>query len=313
MRATVHDSIPDVGIVIDNMAFDCLMHDAIHNAEIHSAKDSEVLVEMEVLKKAEAGQQVCIKVVNAAGEHHQQMLDLQDEHGDNFLVQMNRDLVATSPQHRGFLGIHEEVALSEVLGADFKIHFEDRSVTTTVTFTAPISINPTKSEEGEGGVTMAEGAEPQSPPQEPLMYFCDDDQAPRAFATRLITRLPAQPDSLVKGEDYAGVAAIPGLVLEAAGRIGDENIVCVFDRNMHWQDGSIDGSAMMEDLRKAGFQGVIAMRTANDDPETSQGYLDNGADAVLSKAMPLSTTMAAIRELIKKRPWYTRQVSIGNT
>jgi len=55
------------------------------------------------------------------------------------------------------------------------------------------------------------------------------------------------------------------------------------DQNMDYPAGSILGTEVTTSLREAGFEGVIAIRSANDEPASRKRYLEAGASGHLSK------------------------------
>ena len=55
------------------------------------------------------------------------------------------------------------------------------------------------------------------------------------------------------------------------------------DQNMDYPAGSILGTEVTASLREAGFTGVIAIRSANDEPASRKMYLDAGASGYLGK------------------------------
>ena len=52
---------------------------------------------------------------------------------------------------------------------------------------------------------------------------------------------------------------------------------------MDYPAGSILGTEVTTSLREAGFKGVIAIRSANDEPASRKMYLDAGSSGYLSK------------------------------
>ena len=73
-----------------------------------------------------------------------------------------------------------------------------------------------------------------------MYILCDDDSAPRAMTKALLKKpeLVATADSCILSELYAEVQSVPELVRQASAAKGSLNVVCMFDQNMHWPEGS---------------------------------------------------------------------------
>ena len=55
------------------------------------------------------------------------------------------------------------------------------------------------------------------------------------------------------------------------------------DQNMEYAAGTILGTEVTASLREAGFTGVIAIRSANDEPASRKMYSEAGASGYLGK------------------------------
>jgi len=72
-------------------------------------------------------------------------------------------------------------------------------------------------------------------------------------------------------------------VLAEAAKRGDGSVVCILDQNMEYRAGTVLGTEVTASLREAGFKGVIAIRSANDEPASRKMYLEAGASGYLGK------------------------------
>ena len=77
-------------------------------------------------------------------------------------------------------------------------------------------------------------------------------------------KMKAHKESLILGETFDGVMEVPKVVSEAVTFHGLLGVVCIFDQNMHWPDGSIMGTQLCKQLRDQNFVGLIIIRSAND-------------------------------------------------
>ena len=201
------------------------------------------------------------------------------------------------------MGMREISQACALLDAAVNITFEESAVTTSVECPVNIVERQVLIAEEEvvdqiSPVTAPDHAE--SCALRPLMYIlCDDDRAPRAMG-RALLRMPelaATPDSCVLGQLHAEVQSVPELVRDASSAKGEMNVVCMFDQNVQWPEGTVLGSELVQTLRSSGFSGLIIMRTANDSDAFAETLLKLGADAVFSKGMGGKLVAPALLEL----------------
>jgi len=244
-----------------------------------------------------------VTMINSAGEGHEQLRTLQHQHGINFLLDTHLTVELNGAKDSTFLGMREISLAGAVLDAAVTVTFEELQVVTSVA--CPVVVVerevPLPEEVEEDAFSpIADTRQAESGTLQPLMYImCDDDKAPRAMARALLKKpeLAATPDSCVLGELHAEVQSVPELVLRASAANGALNVVCMFDQNMEWPEGTILGSDLLTTLRSLGFTGMIIMRTANDSASCERTYLELGADAVFSKAMGAKLVIPALLEL----------------
>jgi len=101
---------------------------------------------------------------------------------------------------------------------------------------------------------------------------------------------------MVLGASYEEAASVVEMVLTEAAARGDGNVVCVLDQNMEYAAGTILGTDLTVALREAGFKGVIAIRSANDDPANRKMYREIGASGTLGKDLKAA---GLVRGLLK--------------
>jgi len=244
-----------------------------------------------------------VTMINSAGEGHEQLRTLQHQHGINFLLDTHLTVELNGAKDSTFLGMREISLAGAVLDAAVTVTFEELQVVTSVA--CPVVVVerevPLPEEVEEDAFSpIADTRQAESGTLQPLMYImCDDDKAPRAMARALLKKpeFAATPDSCVLGELHAEVQSVPELVLRASAANGALNVVCMFDQNMEWPEGTILGSDLLTTLRSLGFTGMIIMRTANDSASCERTYLELGADAVFSKAMGAKLVIPALLEL----------------
>ena len=244
-----------------------------------------------------------VAIINSAGKGHDQSRTLQHQHGLNFLLDTSLAVELVGAKDSSFLGMREISLAGAVLDAAVSVTFEESQVVTSVACPVIIverEVPLSKEVEVDPIDPIEVPSQAESGTLQPLTYImCDDDKAPRAMARALLRNptLAATPDSCVLGEHHAEVQSVPELVCHASAAHGALNVVCMFDQNMEWAEGTILGSDLVTTLRGSGFIGLIVMRTANDNASSEQTFLILGADAVFSKAMGGKLVIPALVEL----------------
>lgn len=121
-----------------------------------------------------------------------------------------------------------------------------------------------------------------------LLICADDDKGPRLSYKGLAKMLGAT-DHMILGSTYEEADGLVETVLKAAQDKGDCNMVCIFDQNMdNYPEGRVLGTDTIKKLRTSGFNGLLFIRSANDDTASRLMYKNAGADSTLSKS---NTTM----------------------
>ena len=123
-----------------------------------------------------------------------------------------------------------------------------------------------------------------------LIFVCaDDDLISRIVVGKFIERARADRErSLVLGDAFAEVAALPETVAKLAAAHGDARVIVHLDQQMVWDEESgtcaVFGTHLCRRLRdEVGFTGVIIVVSADDAPEAQIEYIDAGADVCFGK------------------------------
>jgi len=117
-------------------------------------------------------------------------------------------------------------------------------------------------------------------------------------------------DSIVVGDTYHEVVELPDVVCGFASWVGAHNVIVLIDQNMEYPEGSVYGSELIAQMRRKGFVGLAAIRSANDSPKDEELYLDAGADGVVSKGLKKADAVKKIVQLYHERP-YVKQCAIA--
>ena len=123
-----------------------------------------------------------------------------------------------------------------------------------------------------------------------LIFVCaDDDLISRIVVGKFIERARADRErSLVLGDAFAEVAALPETVAKLAAAHGDARVIVHLDQQMVWDEESgtcaVFGTHLCRRLRdEVGFTGIIIVVSADDAPEAQIEYIDAGADVCFGK------------------------------
>ena len=133
------------------------------------------------------------------------------------------------------------------------------------------------SEDGVGPTDTALQAIAQFPPN--MRVFCIDDSAIARESMACI--LPSLiPDSIVRtfGENMASVAQFQAAVLEGCD-------IAILDQHLDYPGAEVLGTSITEYLAKAGFQGLLCIRSANSSEGDEALYCSNSAHCQIGKDM----------------------------
>ena len=139
--------------------------------------------------------------------------------------------------------------------------------------------------EGEAAPSPAGDATP-SVPAGLTFVIVDDDMIPRLHAEVILEAARADMQhSLILGEAYEEVSALPARLDELRREVGMHRIICLLDQNMSYRQGDVLGTALCRTLRtQHGWKGLIFLHTANDEPDAIKFYLASGVDGCIGKA-----------------------------
>jgi len=276
-----------------------------------------VLLKLSTIGVSGSKKELCCTLINPAGECHSASLELQAKLGMNFLLSTSpQQLQDIGSSHSTYLGMREIVTAAKLLDAAVQISFEETCVIASIQFEAlPEAQSPQMSPVIRAFTSPAQIACLSSLPMqkqdaevllapaipvvnEVIIIALDDDKAPRALAKGLIRLVGASDQSVILGEFYNEAINVSQPVFEAASKVGEHNVVCVFDQNMIYSEGAVLGSDLTKQLRDQGFNGLIIVRSANDSEESQKIYLDAGASAALSKGTSAKVVAKEIKQLL---------------
>lgn len=136
----------------------------------------------------------------------------------------------------------------------------------------------------------------------------DDDLISRIVVGKFIERARADRErSLVLGDAFAEVAALPETVAKLAAAHGDARVIVHLDQQMVWDEESgtcaVFGTHLCRRLRdEVGFTGVIIVVSADDAPEAQIEYIDAGADVCFGKGKAsLDALLPRLAEIYHER------------
>ena len=107
---------------------------------------------------------------------------------------------------------------------------------------------------------------------------------------------------MVLGESYEEAAGLVETVMAEAAKRGDGSVVCILDQNVEYPAGSILGTEVTASLREAGFKGVIAIRSANDEPAVLKMYHEAGASGYLGKDAKAAKLVSDLLKIYSQSP-----------
>lgn len=118
-----------------------MLRNILHNAEVHGGKG-----DIHIRVSAHLGD-ICISIINEAGSNHGRCLEMQDEHGVNYLLKkhatLNAGVEKIGTTHSTYLGMREISMAADVVAVDPVMVFRDDIVETTLCFRAievPVSV-----------------------------------------------------------------------------------------------------------------------------------------------------------------------------
>ena len=154
---------------------------------------------------------------------------------------------------------------------------------------------PALAEGFEGLAEEAEEALHTLPPS--LVFVCaDDDVVARLMAKVFMKQVEADEErSCVLGETFDEAQRVCATVRALAAELGDARVIVHIDQNMDYDGHStVLGTDVCRQLRQeAGFTGIVAIISANDDAESARFFHAVGADVVSGKSGEYLKTLPA--------------------
>lgn len=238
-----------------------------------------------------------IILINKPGKNNETILKLQEEKGLNFIFNndISNDNVGTLDST--FKGLCDMKLLSNTINSEVSLVFSDDKVVFKLIFpekyynqtvdSVSIDILP--------GVCCDKD-----------IYFLgiDDQNISRIFLFNLAKKLDINIDKVkLEPNDLKGNMYRDEEYLKIFGRTSKEVIlnnivfickkwenkasIVVLDQNIDFTSSIIYGTDITKILRNNGFNGVILIRSANDNDSDENIYIDAGADGVLSKTITI--------------------------
>ena len=102
--------------------------------------------------------------------------------------------------------------------------------------------------------------------------------------------------SLVVGKTYQEVKHLPQTILALSNCVALEKIVCILDQHMEYAEGTVLGTDIIKEVRSKGFEGLMFIRSANEDFEAVQFYKTAGATGHLTKGCDVRTLASTIKQ-----------------
>jgi len=260
-----------------------VLSNAYSNAVLHGETNGPIQFEIE----ADAANGLLgISMMNYPGQRHEENRTLQADKGNHATGELLDLLVGQDDST--FLGLKEISIVSALMRAQSFLCFEEQEVV----FTLSLPLEIAERAQAERGDNMPVGS---------VLIAVDDDLAPRLQYQDLIEAMSPivdQKASIVLGKSYAEVVNIVQIVLEAIEKSphSDRGVVCIFDQNIAFTEGTICGTDVTIALRESGFKGLIFIRSAMDDFYSVEKFRKAGATANLSKDSDVSQLMEELKQ-----------------
>ena len=166
----------------------------MNNAEVHGKRAGIIHLRLFIKDGV-----VCFEITNQPGPNHSRCLQLQTQHGHNFLLRKHDQLIASSArigsENSTFLGMREVSTAAALLDAEVDVNFEELAVVTTILLAAQLLEDPkaTKQSTETPEVSCSDSLEstepaaantsiaaPESLDYSNIMFICcDDDRCDR--------------------------------------------------------------------------------------------------------------------------------------
>ena len=110
--------------------------------------------------------------------------------------------------------------------------------------------------------------EPVALPEGTVLVCADDDNISRMMLKKTIRLEGLNADqikSIVLGETLDEAQGLVQTVMDITAQVGDRKVICIFDQFMEYETETVLGTNATAELRGLGFQGVVLIRSANDE------------------------------------------------
>ena len=125
-------------------------------------------------------------------------------------------------------------------------------------------------------------------PKDKVRVCLDDDKISRMMLNGII-RSPDlntdQPKSIVIGETLQEAQGLMQTVMNIAARVGEGNVICIFDQMMEYRTVTVLGTEVTTRLRSVDFKGIVLICSSKDGNFAREVYRDAGASGFLSKSI----------------------------
>lgn len=272
LTVRVGDDVPEY-VCLPKVTTEIILDNATSNAITHGKQDGQITMDVENVD----GEFLLISLRNEPGPRHQAARDMQQEHGNNAILndRDGLDMASIAAASSTLCGGNEMTSAAKAGEQEISLVFDPDAVVFTLRM---------KLVHGTAAETLSNNAVTLKPSA--VMICADDDKASRMSYKPLARKLGVGQDRLtVLGETYEEAQGLKETVLEAAQEHGSDNLVCIFDQNMdnYRCKRKVLGTDVARELRVAGYKGVVLIRSANDDFASVLSYRQAGADGALSK------------------------------
>lgn len=256
-----------------------------------------------------------IQIINNPGKNHKKNRDLQEVNGENWLFTGDYDLSSLNigTLDSTFKGLNDMKLLANAIDARISLIFNEYNVVFTLSLPnkiAQCNINDNVIIEIPEHMCNKQEQEKE---QEIYYMGIDDQNISRIFLFKMAKQINVKIEAekietnelkgqMYRNEEYikifgrnAGEVKIDE-INEIAKSWNNKASIVVLDQNIDYTSEIIYGTDITKMLRNNGFNGVILIRSANDNDSDENEYIEVGADGVLSKTITIKNS----EEIINK-------------
>ena len=273
-----------------------ILYNIFQNAIKNAVKHGEINGNIELILYNE-NNVLEIILINKPGKNNKKILKLQEEKGLNFIFynDISNDNVGTLDST--FKGLCDMKLLSNTINSEVSLIFSDDKVVFKLIFPEKYYNQTVDSVSIDILPSICCDKD---------IYFLgiDDQNISRIFLFNLAKKLDINIDKInLEPNDLKGNMYRDEEYLKIFGRTNEEVIlnnivsickkwenkasIVVLDQNIDFTSSIIYGTDITKILRNNGFNGVILIRSANDNDSDENIYIDAGADGILSKTITI--------------------------